>query len=492
MQPRTVPSPQQVKPAPVSARKALGDAENDEAAQQLAAALEPTPGGLTADEVVQLTLANSPQLEKSQLEANKASANQARAKLAFAPRLDLLGSYTRLSNVRLKNFGYDPSITDPKDIRSHKMVDGNNPGIFGPFLDQYMAKATLTLPITDWFLTIIPTYKAASKQAEVAEFQRQAQALSVAYEARTAFYDYVHARGGEAVARESVRVLAASVEDLESLVRAGASTPSALARAKAAHANAQALEVQMHGLVEMSLERLSQFTGKTIDPARGIGEPLVDFEISAAPTFQQLLSQAREGRPELKALRAVESARQHLARAKRGAVMPKIAGIGNGYYASPNPRYVPPTKTPHGTWDVGVALTWSPNDATYNYLQAQDAETDLRLVAEDLRAFEQGIAIEASGAVTGHATAAANITAKTEALNAARAYHADQRALMLAGAATPNDVLLAERDLTQAALEWVDAFVNARRAEANILKAQGKTGATNGPVQDNAVAGSTP
>ena len=487
-----IPSPRQVKPAPVAARKVAGPLADEEATAQLERDLEPKAGGWTADEVVQKAIANSPIIAKSELDADRAAANKARASLAFAPRIDLMGSYTRLSNVHLQNFTYDP--TQPTGPNNRPTVDGNNPGIFGPFLNQYMAKATLTLPITDWFLTIVPTYKGANKMAEVAEYQRQAQELSVAYDARIAFCDYLHARGGEAVALTSVKVLSASVDDLESLVRAGAQTPTALARARAARANAEALAVQLHGMVEVTTERLKQLTGEDIDVARGIGEPLVGFDLGGAPTFDQLLTAARRDRPELKALHAVESARQHFARARRGAVLPKISAMGNAYYANPNPRYVPPKDEFHFTYDVGAMISWSPNDAAYAYTQAQDAETELRQVAEDLRGFEQAIAIEASGAVSAHAAATASIAAKTEAIDAARRYHADQRALMMAGAATPNDVLLAERDLTQAALEWVDAYVNARRAEASILKAQGKTGLTTNktPVQQNAVSGSTP
>src|SRR6185503_15249951 len=36
--------------------------------------------------------------------------------------------------------------------------------------------------------------------------------------------------------------------------------------------------------------------------------------------------------------------------------------FGNGYYANPNPRYVPQTKEWKATWDVGVQLTWTPNE----------------------------------------------------------------------------------------------------------------------------------
>lgn len=114
------------------------------------------------------------------------------------------------------------------------------------------------------------------------------------------------------------------------------------------------------------------------------------------------------------------------------------------------------------------------------------------MVQEDLRNFEQHIAVEAASAVTGIRTAASHIDAATEKLDAARRYYSDQRALMLAGAATPNDVLLAERDLTAAALEWVDAFIEARRAQANLLKAQGKTGLAQTSPATSSSSRSTP
>ncbi len=489
----SVPAPNQVKAAPVSAKNSTVQAEQDEAARELAEKLAPTPGGLTADEVVQKTIANSPQLQKSQLEADKAAANKARAKLAFAPRIDLMGNYTRLSNIRLMNFealagGADMEGMEPAPA-PRSWVDGKNPGLFGPYLDQFTAKATLTLPITDWFLTILPTYRGAALIGDVAVEQRKAQELQVSHEARIAFYDYVHARGGEAVALASVKVLDASVQDLQALVQVGASTPTALARARAARANAEAMAVHMNGMVQVTLQRLSQLTGESIPRERGIGEELIGIELGEPPALEQVVQEAKTSRPELQALRMLEQARKHFARAKRGAVLPRISAGAGSMYANPNQRYIPLENKWKHTWDVGVTVAWSPNDASYAYTQAQDADTELRMVEEDLRGFEQAIAIESAGAVSGFHAATAAIHAKTEALEAARAYHADQRALLLAGAATPNDVLLAERDLTAAALEWVDAFINGRRAQANLLKAQGKTGLSSpGPK----AAGSTP
>ena len=79
----------------------------------------------------------------------------------------------------------------------------------------------------------------------------------------------------------------------------------------------------------------------------------------------------------------------------------------------------------------------------------------------------------------GHRYAAEQIIERTQALDAARRYEADQRALLLAGAATPNDVLLAQRDLLTASLNWLNAFIAGRVAQAALLKTQGQTGLAN-------------
>lgn len=438
--------------------------EAEAAARAMEEELKPKPNGLTAAEIVKLAIENSPNVKKSELEYDRAAANRARAKIAFAPRIELSAGYTRLSDLNLPgiNFG------------------GMRIQAFPIIQDQWQMAARASLPVTDVFLTVIPQYKGVAKLAEATDHQREAQKLQVAYDARVGFYEYARLLGSETVARASVRVREAGVHELEALVQAGAATQTELARAQAELANARVLATQAAGGVEVARERLEQLSGVSIDPKRGIGEPFVDIEIGATPNFDQVLSTAREQRPELLALRKLESARELLLRARKGAQLPKVQANGGVLRANPNPRWIPADDIWKTTWDVGVSIAWSPNDAVFAHTQVTDAETDLRLVREDRRLIEQGIAVEAAAAVTSHRTAAEGIVAKTQQLEAARRYEADQRALLLAGAATPNDVLLAQRDLLGASLQWVDSFIAGRIAEAALMKARGETGLANG------------
>jgi len=482
------PAAPPAQPAAAAGETTRASAEADAANRDMQAELEPTPGGLTAEEIIRAAFENSPTLAKSNLEFDKAAANEARAKLAFAPRFDVSAGYTRLSKVNLAPFDLSGLVTGlvrpealktPEEIRAAQEAAGPQPSPFQPILNQYSVAASVSLPITEIFLTIIPTYKATQKLKQVADLQREAQKLQISYDSRVAFYEYARLRGSASVARASVRVREAGVRDLESLVQAGTATGTELVRAQAELASARALEIQALGGVEVALARLEQLTGTRVDAGRGIGEPFVGIEIGDTPSLETVRTEAKNARPELLALIALEGARNKLLRARKGALYPKITGRGAVLYASPNPRYIPPTSDWHDTYEAGISASWSPNDFALAYTQATDAETDLKTVHEDRRAFEQGIVVESASAVTGHRTAAEQISARTQGLEAARRYEADQRALLLAGAATPNDVLLAQRDLLAASLEWVNAFIAGRVAQAALLKAQGKTGLAN-------------
>jgi outer membrane protein TolC len=450
--------------------------------EEIAANFDPEPNGLTSDEVVRRALEHSPELKKAMLSEDTAAANKARAKLAFAPRFDFSGKFQRVSYVNQPNFfgplmEYIGAVGEAAGVPPPAgFAEG---GSFPQVLNQWYTQASAMLPVTDVFLTVVPTYKAANLLSGVAEQRRMASELQVSHDARVAFYDYAHVIGGVIVAHQAGVLLEGSVRDLEALVQAGAATETDLMRTRAELAKVRSTEVELTGLRDVALRRIVVITGTEFDPKRGIGERFVGIELTATPNLADLTAEAKRIRPELIALRKLEKARDYLARAKRGAQYPKLNGFGNVYYANPHPRVIPQTPEWRQTWDVGVMLSWSPNDSVYAHTQYNDALTDLASVREDLRLIEDGISMETAHAVSSHRSAVHHTDAATQTLEAARRYQRDQRSLVLAGAATPNDLLLAQVQLTRAALEWVDSFIKVRQAEAALLKARGQIGLDN-------------
>jgi outer membrane protein TolC len=439
--------------------------------EEIAANFDPEPNGLTSDEVVRRALEHSPELKKAMLSEDTAAANKARSKLAFAPRFDISGKFQHVNKIDFPPFNLAEAAGAPGVV---------GPGItFPQVLDQWFAQASAVLPVTDVFLTVVPTYKAANLLSGVAEQRRMASELQVSHDARVAFYDYAHVIGGVIVAQQASVLLEGSVRDLEALVQAGAATETDLMRTRAELAKIRSTEVELTGLRDVALRRIVVITGTEFDPKRGIGERFVGIELTATPDLADLTAEAKRVRPELIALRKLEKARDYLSRAKRGAQYPKLNGFGNIYRANPHPRVIPQDEKWYTSWDYGVMLSWSPNDSIFAHTQYNDALVDLASVREDLRLIEDGISMETAHAVSSHRSAVHATDAATQTLEAARRYQRDQRSLVLAGAATPNDLLLAQVQLTRAALEWVDSFIKVRQAEAAVLKARGQIGLTN-------------
>jgi outer membrane protein TolC len=247
-------------------------------------------------------------------------------------------------------------------------------------------------------------------------------------------------------------------------------------QARAALANAQTQRIERTGQVEVATLHLTQVVGQPIDGRRGLGEELVGFEVAATPELAEVLGNARVQRPELNALRVLADARIDFAKARRGARWPQVRAFGNVLTAQPNPRIFPQQEEFNTTWEAGLALSWSPNDAVFAHTQAKDAEVDLALARQDLILAENGVAIEVTSAITSHRTAREEVTARRQGMDAARRRYQDQSALMKAGAATPDDVLESETELRQAELGFISAYIHVREAEAALLKAQGQTG----------------
>jgi outer membrane protein TolC len=451
------PAPQGHVPHPREVRPAADDVPSLE---QIAHAFDPTPNGITSDEVVNKALQYSPELKKAELSEDTAKANKARATLAFAPRFDFSGRYTHLSYLK------------PSDDIAPEFQELAKK--FQPVREQWAGQASVSLPVTDMFLTVIPTYKAAATLSDVATARVQASELQVAYDARIAFYNYAHVIGAVVIAQRSVEQLEANVRDLEALVQAGTVTETDLIRGRAELERMKVNVVEFTGQVDVALARLAIVTGTDMDSARGIGETFVGITTGATPDAAKLASFAKRIRPEAVALRKLQQAREYLATAKRGAQYPQLKGTWNGYYSNALPRVIPPKDEGRAAWDVGIALSYSPNDSIYAHTQYTDALTDLESVRQDLRLVEDGIDMEVAHAVSAHRTAVAATQAAIDSLTASWRYARDQRELMMAGAATPNDALVAQVLLSRAALEWVDSYIRVRIAEAALLKAEGK------------------
>lgn len=426
----------------------------------------PVAGGITASSAAARAVTVAPTIERAHAQTVQATVAVERVRVAFAPRLDVSARYTRLSEVDLPPFEFaGMAISNP----------------FPQILNNYAMELTATLPVSDLFLTILPSYRGAQAFAEAARYQEEVEREATALRAREAFYHHMQARANRQIARDAVRLLETYVVDLRSLVDAGVASRPDLADATAQLAQARVGLARARAAVDVTGVALRRLLGLPRGSELTLGEGLADGDAQPTPSLDDLIAQATARRPEIKALEALMQAHERSVSARRASRLPRLLVQGNVAYANPNQRIIPQTDEFRATWDVSVVLRWSPNDAWAGGHEVSEAEQEVARTRADLRALEDGLVVAASSAFSDHATARQSIDAATRGLEAAETGYRTRRELLAAGSATSSDVLDAETRLRRAQLELVDAHINLRVAQARIKHVIGEAAPETGP-----------
>ncbi len=413
--------------------------------------LEPTSGGLTTDEVIRRVLETSPEAQKAQVEYQKAAEEADVAYSGYAPRVDLSAGYNRLSPV-------DTS---------------QSPFPFDFPLDSYALDARMSIPASDYFLRIIPGYDAVVGTEEVQRHQLAAKREEVAFGAVQVYLDAVRARAAEVVARTSVEVLSQQVADLENLEQAGLQTRGDVLQVKARAAAARVQLESAKGMVVVAHARLRRaLHDETVRLEHG--EDLLSETGGVVPSIDEAIGEAVANRPEIKALRKLVDVTASYAKLERVAVFPRLTIDGSATYAQPNQRVFIDPQNFYLTWQIGVNLRWSPNDAVVGKANWDNAERDVALVESDIVAITDLIAVEVASAVAQLESTRASILAAREGLEAAVGAFDDRKKLLDAGQGTTRELLLAEQDLRGAELQLINAHLDLRLARARLDRALGR------------------
>ena len=172
------------------------------AADEPAALVVPiSPDGWTAERVAARAVEASTRVAVSEVDRIRAETNAEWRVAEFAPRLDLRATYTRLSEIDQPPFQFGELTIDSP---------------FPQILDQYALQASLTVPVTDAFLAILPAWRAAKGTAEVARWQTETERASAALRAREAFYGFARVE-----AAPDRRESPAKIVDRRSIFRGG-------------------------------------------------------------------------------------------------------------------------------------------------------------------------------------------------------------------------------------------------------------------------------
>jgi outer membrane protein TolC len=198
------------------------------------------------------------------------------------------------------------------------------------------------------------------------------------------------------------------------------------------------------------------------------GEPLEGRVPALPPDVQLLTREALTGRPELKSVDASILALEKQVAIARAGYLPVLSGFGDYVYANPNERRFPPTSDWTATWDLGVRLTWSPNDVVVASATAREALARAASVRAQKGKLRDGIELEVTQAwLNARQADQAIITSQQELDSASEAYRV-ARHLFINGRATSTTLTDAETELTRSRLDLLNARADARIARVNL------------------------
>jgi len=442
------------------------------------------PGGLTSEQVGKRAAATSLRARAHEQEVLTAAAAVDKALIATFPRLTLIGRYTRLSPIDEPSFGPGQGsfvVTD--DGTEGPLPPGQ--GLIGvplsafsfpTVLNQYHLQANLTIPLSDYLLRTRQGIAAARHSRAAAEITARAARLQDAADAKAIYYGWVRARLQQTVAEQSLDQARAHSSATKVAYRAGRASQADILGAESRVASAELLVDRARNLAVLTEEQLRIVTHDTRSAPYQIGEDISSRARRADrnESFEQLLGEARRRRLELRALdENVRSLRQQRSVVAAGE-WPRLEAFGNAYYANPHPRYMPQEERWRATWDVGVQVTWSPNDYGSTAADARGYDAQVVQLEAQRSALEDGLRAEVLQAHQAREEARAALRTTARGLAAAEEAYRVRRLLFEHGRATSVEVIDAETNLLGARLEQVNAQVNLLLARARLDHAVGR------------------
>lgn len=459
----------------------FAEAAEPEGTERRLADLVNRPGGLTSDEVAARTAATSTQAAAERARVATVDAEIDRVKLDYYPRLTLTGRYTRLSPIQQPTLGPGTGRLVATTTSQGMVTPDSLVGVpanafkFPVILNQYFLQANVTVPISDYLLRTSQSYAAASRSKHAAELNEEAARLEAALRGRLAYYAWVRAELSTSVAAQALNRAQAHRRLAQVGFDAGRLTRADVLRAESQVANAELLLERARQTAEVAEDQIRTLMHDTSQKDYRIGEdPLASLPPGPQQTLDALYREALRKRAEIRALDETEVSLKKQEDATQADRFPRLEAFGNAYYANPNQRFIPNRQRWNASWDVGVQVTWSPNDfgqggAQASSLEAKRAETEAKRAS-----LRDSLRQEIFQALSDTRSARVAIETGKRSVSAAEEAYRARSLQFEQGRATTVELVDAETELLRARLDLIDAHVELRMAHRRLEHAVGR------------------
>jgi outer membrane protein TolC len=335
-------------------------------------------------------------------------------------------------------------------------------------------QGTITVPISDYFLSIGQRYAAATRSEDAARWNLIGARASALTEGKAEYYTWLRNRGAVIVAVQSLNDQKTHLRDARNQFDVGNASKADVLRAETSVAAAELTLEQASNLSDLTEKQLRIAMhapeGAVLVPGEDLDATLPSFQ----GNLKQMTEEALSARAEIKSADANAASVQKQAAVAKAARWPVLSAFADGIYGNPNARVFPQSQDGFATWDAGALLTWSPNDVLVANGNVNDFESQAAAIVANKNNTRDAVEVEVQQDWQNVHQADFAIESSTRQLASAEEAYRVQLELFNNGRGTSTTLTDAETDLTQARLTLLNAKADARIARIRLDHALGR------------------
>lgn len=406
--------------------------------------------------IVDIALRTHPSIAEMETAVESARSVVIGSQLALVPDLSLTASYARLSNIPER----------------HRTLDGV---VFPLLLDSFAGRASLTIPLSDMFLSLAADVRAANRLEEASRIEKDVTRARVAYEARMLYFDFWRRTLMVKAAEKGVQAAEANLRDQRTRAHEGAVARNEVLPFETALDEAVVqLEVERSGLAG------AEAMLRAVAPELGSRPLMVPDEVPSISDVEALPPPSGTGSsPELAMLEQQVRAANERVKSATWSALPKLILFGNADLSAPSPRVFVATKLePVASWEAGAQIQWSLSQHTAGLVRSAQARQEFAALVARREEARRQIESRRVAALASLSAATARTARARDQVTRATALAKARRGELAAGTALPLAVVDAEADLVRATSESIAAYVAMNAAYAELDFIEGRSSPT--------------
>ncbi|RMG76330.1 MAG: TolC family protein, partial [Bacteroidetes bacterium] len=295
----------------------------------------------------------------------------------FYPQIYTSFAYTRLSDI-------PPfSVKVPFSPTPLKIQDA--------LLNYYVINAGFNLPIFMGF-KLTSLKEAALMQAKASEKEVDAETNNEAMRITEAFYNYLKIEKQYNLVKQSLNSMKNHLIDAERRYEQGMIKKSDVLKIKVEKQKLESALIEMKNNVEVARTLFNRAIG--IDLRSESNIEWKPESIEGELSLDELLSEARNNRNELKSIELQSNAASENLRSEKSGYYPTISAYGNYYYNNPNQRCLPLEDKFQDNWELGIAVKWNIFDWGKTSAKVTQAEETLSKIRNKESLLKENIETE--------------------------------------------------------------------------------------------------